>query len=168
MGMMVISQASPIAQNQVAMSATGAAVAVSVLALFNAGGRILGGFISDLIGQIATLTCLLLCAIAGLIMLVISGAGDTLSFYIGICIIGLCFGGFMGIYPGFTNERFGAKYSSINFGIMFIGFAFSGFVAPMTIGRIFAASGTFVPAYFVAIALAALGIILTFVYRKMK
>ena len=36
----------------------------------------------------------------------------------------------MGIYPGFTNERFGAKYSGVNYGIMFIGFAVSGFCAP--------------------------------------
>ena len=168
MGMMVISQASPIAQNQVAMSATGAAVAVSVLALFNSGGRILGGFISDLIGQINALTIILLSAIAGLIMLVITGEGDTFSFYIGICIIGLCFGGFMGIYPGFTNEKFGAKYSSISFGIMFIGFAFSGFFAPVMIGRLYASTGSFTIAYYVAMALAALGIILTFVYKKIK
>ncbi len=168
MGMMIISQASPIAQNQVAMDAAGAAVAVSVLALFNTGGRIIGGFISDLIGQINTLTILLVFAIAGLFLLVITGEGSVATFYLGICILGICFGGFMGIYPGFTNQKFGAKYSSVNYGIMFIGFAFSGFFAPITIGKIFAATGTFTAAYFVAIALAALGIVLTFVYRKMK
>ncbi len=168
MGMMIISQASPIAQKQIAMDAAGAAAAVSVLALFNTGGRILGGFISDLIGQINTLTILLVCSIFGLLLLVLAGEGDAMVFYPGVCVIGLCFGGFMGIYPGFTNERFGAKYAGINFGIMFIGFAFSGFVAPMTIGRIFAATGSFVPAYFVAMALSLLGIVLTFVYRKMK
>ena len=168
MGMMIISQASPIAQKQVAMDAAGAAAAVSVLALFNTGGRILGGFISDLIGQINTLTILLLCSIVGLFLLVVTGEGSAATFYLGVCIIGLCFGGFMGIYPGFTNEKFGAKHSSINFGIMFIGFAFSGFVAPVTIGKIFSATGSFVPAYFVAMGLSIVGIVLTFVYRKMK
>ena len=168
MGMMIISQASPIAQNQVAMSASGAAVAVSVLALFNTAGRIIGGFISDVIGQINTLSLLLIFAIVGLFLLVVTGEGSVLTFYLGICIIGICFGGFMGIYPGFTNARFGAKYSSVNFGIMFIGFAFSGFAAPVTIGRIFAAAGTYVPAYFVALALTGLGIVLTFVLEGLK
>ncbi len=168
MGMMIISQASPVAQMQIAMDAAGAAVAVSVLALFNTGGRILGGYISDLIGQINTLTILLFAAIIGLFMLAISGEGSIATFYLGVCIIGLCFGGFMGIYPGFTNQRFGAKYSSVNYGIMFIGFAFSGFFAPVTIGKIYASTGTYTPAYFVAMALSALGILLAFVYRKMK
>ncbi len=168
MGMMIISQASPIAQNQVAMDAAGAALAVSVLALFTTGGRILGGFISDLIGPINTLTILLLCSVVGLFLLVITGEGSVVTFYLGMCIIGLCFGGFMGIYPGFTNEKFGAKYSSVNYGIMLIGFAFSGFFAPIMIGKIYAANSTFVPAYFVAMVLSALGIVLTFVYRKMN
>ena len=168
MGMMIISQASPIAQNQVAMDAAGAALAVSVLALFNTGGRIVGGFISDLIGQINTLTILLVFAIVGLFLLVVTGDGSYVTFYLGICILGICFGGFMGIYPGFTNQKFGAKYSSVNYGIMFIGFAFSGFFAPITIGKIYAATGVFIPAYYVAMALAALGIVLTFVYRKMN
>ncbi len=168
MGMMVISQASLIAQNQVAMNASAAAAAVSALALFNTGGRILGGFLSDMIGQINTLSILLLCAVGGLICLVLTGEGDVALFYLGICIIGICFGGFMGIYPGFTNSRFGARYSGVNFGIMFIGFALSGFLAPIIIGRIYALNGTFVPAYFVAMALCGIGILLTFVYRKIK
>ena len=168
MGMMIISQASPIAQNQVLMTPQAAAVVVSVLALFNTGGRILGGFISDLIGQINTLTILLLCSLAGLFMLIITGDGNVATLYAGICIIGICFGGFMGIYPGFTNEKFGAKYSSINFGIMFIGFAFSGFFAPIMIGKIFTATGTYTMAYIVAMGLSVLGIILTFVYRRMN
>ncbi|WP_022763352.1 L-lactate MFS transporter [Butyrivibrio sp. AD3002] len=168
MGMMIISQASPIAQNQVLMSSQAAAVVVSVLALFNTGGRILGGFISDLIGQINTLTILLFCSIVGLFMLIITGEGSAFTLYAGICIIGICFGGFMGIYPGFTNEKFGAKYSSVNYGIMFIGFAFSGFFAPIIIGRIYSMQGTYVAAYYAAMILSILGIALTFIYRIMN
>lgn len=167
MGMMIISQASPIAQYQVMMSASNAAIAVSVLALFNTGGRILGGIISDIIGQINTLTILLLCFIAGLFLLSITKEGDLFTFYAGVCIIGVCFGGFMGIYPGFTNEQFGAKYSSINYGIMFIGFAIAGFCAPMIIGKIYMATGTYILAYVVAMGLSLLGLVFSFVYRKM-
>lgn len=56
-GMMVISQASAVATNMVGMTAIMASTAVSVLAVFNAGGRILAGFLSDRIGRINT--CLL-------------------------------------------------------------------------------------------------------------
>lgn len=168
MGMMIISQASPIAQQQVMMSASSAAVVVSVLALFNTGGRIIGGVISDKIGQVNTLTILLLCSVAGLLLLSISKERSLVTFYPGICIIGVCFGGFMGIYPGFTNERFGAKHSSVNYGIMFIGFAVAGFCAPVIIGKLFTATGTYTTAYFAAMGLSVLGLFLSFVYRKME
>lgn len=166
MGMMIISQASPISQKQVMMSAGNAAVVVSVLALFNTGGRILGGVISDKIGQINTLTLLLLSSIIGLVLLAITKEGSVATFYAGVCIVGVCFGGFMGIYPGFTNERFGAKYSSVNYGIMFIGFAVAGFCAPMIIGKLFLATGAYTFAYYVAMGLSVLGLFLSFLYRK--
>lgn len=168
MGMMIISQASPIAQKQVLMDVGGASVVVSALALFNTGGRIIGGIISDKIGQINTLTMLLCSSIVGLLLLLIAKEGSVLTFYFGICIIGLCFGGFMGIYPGFTNERFGAKYSSVNYGIMFIGFAVAGFCAPMIIGNIFLLKKSYIPAYCVAMALSFAGLILSFVYRRIQ
>ena len=54
-GNMIISQASSIAQNKTGMTVYTAALAVSVLALFNAGGRFLAGLVSDRIGRINTL-----------------------------------------------------------------------------------------------------------------
>ncbi len=168
MGMMIISQTSPIAQNQIGMRASSAAMIVSVLALFNTGGRIVGGVISDKIGQINTLSLLLLCSIVGLFLLVFAGTGNGVVFVMGICIIGICFGGFMGIYPGFTNERFGAKYSSVNYGIMFIGFAISGFFAPMIIGKLYLAYASYLPAYFVAITLSVVGLVMSQIYRKIE
>ncbi len=74
----------------------------------------------------------------------------------------------MGIYPGFTNERFDAKYSGVNYGIMFIRFAVSGFCAPILIGKIYLASESYTFAYIAAMVLAGLGIALSFVYRKMN
>lgn len=168
MGMMIISQASPIAQKQVMLSSATASLVVSILALFNTGGRIVGGIISDKIGQVNTLILLLLSSIVGLFLLVITKEGSLATFLMGVCIIGLCFGGFMGIYPGFTNERFGAKYSSVNYGIMFIGFAISGFVAPMMIGKIYASTNSFVPAYYVAMTLSFVGIVLAFLYKRVE
>lgn len=50
-GMMVISQASAVAANMVGMTAVMASTAVSVLAVFNASGRILAGLLSDRIGR---------------------------------------------------------------------------------------------------------------------
>jgi hypothetical protein len=53
------------------------AMAVSILALFNTGGRIIGGFISDRIGQLN----MLMSSVAGLFLLMISKAHQIIPFY---------------------------------------------------------------------------------------
>ncbi len=167
-GMMSISQASNIAQTMINLSAASAAVVVSVLALFNTFGRILAGYISDRIGCINTLTSVFVLAIIALSMLYISGSGITLLFYVGICLIGLCFGAFMGVYPSFTASQFGSKNSGVNYGIMFIGFSAAGIIGPMIMSNIYSSSGSYRPAFLIAVVLAVIGLVLSFVYRGMK
>ena len=135
-GLMVTSQASPVAQNMIGMTAAQAAVVVSVLAIFNTLGRILAGFISDKIGSVNTILGVFLVSALGLGLLFISGEGSVATFYIGICIVGLCFGSIMGIYPGFTASQFGARNNSVNYGIMFIGFAAAGYFGPTIMSSI--------------------------------
>lgn len=164
-GMMMISQASPIAQNMIGMSANAAAVVVSVLALFNAAGRVLAGYISDLIGRIHTLMVMLVLAVVALLLLSNAGEGAVVQFYIGVSIIGLCFGSFMGVFPGFTADQFGPKNNSVNYGIMFIGFAAAGYFGPTIISKIYANSGSYSNAFMVAMVLAVLGLLLSIVYK---
>ena len=165
-GMMAISQASNIAQSMVGMTPSAAAIVVSVLALFNTFGRILCGYISDRIGRINTLTGVLCLAIAALGMLYFS-EGSVVLFYIGICMIGVCFGAFMGVYPGFTAGQFGSRNSSINYAIMFIGFSAAGIAGPMIVSKMLAATGSYRPAFLLAMVMAVCGLVLSFVYRAM-
>ena len=165
-GLMVTSQASPVAQNMIGMTAAEAAVAVSVLAMFNTLGRILAGFISDKIGSVNTILGVFLVSVLGLGLLFISGEGSVATFYIGVCIVGLCFGSIMGIYPGFTASQFGGRNNSVNYGIMFIGFAAAGYFGPTIMSKIYASAGAYQTAFLAAMALAAAGAILSFVYRK--
>lgn len=167
-GLMTISQVSPIAQTMIGMSAASATAAVSILALFNAAGRVLAGYISDIIGRINTLAIMLVMAIAGLLLLCTAGEGDVARFFIGVSVVGLCFGAFMGVFPGFTADQFGTKHSSVNYGIMFIGFAAAGYVGPTIMSTVYGKTGSYVPAFWIAIGLAVVGLILSFLYRKMQ
>lgn len=167
-GLMTISQVSPIAQTMIGMSAASATAAVSILALFNAAGRVLAGYISDIIGRINTLAIMLVMAIAGLLVLCTAGEGDVARFFIGVSVVGLCFGAFMGVFPGFTADQFGTKHSSVNYGIMFIGFAAAGYVGPTIMSTVYGKTGSYVPAFWIAIGLAVVGLTLSFVYRKMQ
>jgi len=166
-GLMCSSMASPLAQGMIGMTTAAATTVVSVLALFNTGGRIAAGYLSDKIGRINTLACALILSIVGLGCLYLCGKGDVTKFYIGIIIVGICFGAFMGVYPGFTADEFGTKNNSVNYGIMFIGFAISGYFGPTVLKSIFATDGSYQRAFLIAIILCVIGFLLTFVFKAM-
>lgn len=167
-GMMIISQASAVAQNMVGMTAMAASTAVSVLAACNAIGRILAGSLSDKIGRINTLMASCIVSVIGLMFLYVTKVSMYLTFYIGIFLVGLCFGAFMGVFPGFTADQFGVKNNSVNYGIMFIGFAAAGFFGPTIMRNVYARSGVYQPAFLIACCLNLAGIVLTVVYRFMN
>jgi OFA family oxalate/formate antiporter-like MFS transporter len=164
-GLMCIALASPLAQKMIGMSTAAATAAVSTLALFNVLGRISAGIISDKIGRINTLALACLLSIVGLYLLYISGEGDIETFYVGISIIGASFGSFMGVFPGFTADQFGAKNNSVNFGIMFSGFAVAGYAGPTIMTLIFNATSSYKGAFLIGIGFSVAGLVLTYVYR---
>lgn len=165
-GLMVISQASSIAQSMAGFSAAAAAVAVSVLALFNGGGRVVAGWLSDKLGRIPTLRGVFVLYVLGLLLFTITAPGKTLLFYGGVALVGFCFGAFMGIFPGFTADQFGAKHNSVNYGIMFIGFALAGLFGPMGMSALYGSSGSYIPAFLLGMGLSAAGLVLTFLYQR--
>ena len=169
LGLMMISEASGIAQSMIGMTTTAAALVVSILALFNTCGRILAGWISDRIGRINTLTAVFVVGALALLLMYVSGGNRNAGlFCVGICLIGLCYGSFMGVYPGFTSDQFGVKYSSLNYGIMFIGFSAAGFVGPMIMQAIFNCQGSYRPAFLIALVFAIAGFAMSLLYRAIR
>lgn len=166
-GLMCSALASPIAQGMIGMSVAAATTVVSVLALFNTGGRIIAGYVSDKIGRNNTLSGAFIIAIFGLMCLYFSGQGDVTKFYIGIISVGVSFGAFMGVFPGFTADQFGTTNNSVNYGIMFIGFAISGYFGPTVMKNVYAADQSYQRAFLIAAVLCVIGFGFTFVYRQM-
>lgn len=164
-GLMCISLASPLAKLMVGMSTAAATLAVSVLALFNVLGRVLAGIISDKIGRVNTLMLACILSIPGLFALYCTGIGDDVLFYTGISIIGLCFGAFMGVFPGFTADQFGAQHNSVNFGIMFCGFAIAGYAGPTIMTSTFAVTHGYHSAFPIGIAFSVAALALAFIFR---
>ena len=160
-GLMVTSQASALAQSIVAMDAAGAAVAVSMLALANTAGRIASGLCCDRLGYLQTLRLVFFLLIAGMAALVFADPQTPPLFMGGLLVVGFCFGSVMGAYPGFTAQQFGSRHNSVNYGIMFIGFALAGIAGPLIMNGLHDAFGSYIPAFVVAAVLACLGIVLT-------
>ena len=166
-GMMIISQAASIAKTSIGMGPAAAAAAVSVIALFNMAGRMAAGMLSDRLGRLAVLMGALVLSACGLGVLMTAGTGDDASFYLGCVLVGLSFGAFMSIYPGFTADRFWTAHASVNYGIMFCGFAAAGFGGPTLMREMQAAGMDFEACCMMALGFCAAGLMTALVCRIM-
>ncbi len=145
-GLQVIMKASPIWQSfsfgemtgpiphstYLSVTAVGA-TAVSFLAIFNAGGRILWGKVSDMMDRRVTLLIMFL--ICGAAMLTLDYMRELPLYLIWIGIIGLCFGGFLSLYPALTADFFGTRHIGVNYGLMFTAYGAGGIIGPYLAAR---------------------------------
>lgn len=137
--MMVIAHVFTIARDQMAWSAAEASAAVSIIALANTFGRIFAGSLSDRLGRLPALSLGLFLSLTGLAALAFAGPEAGALFYAGLVAVGLSFGSFMGVFPGYNAEVFGSRHNSVNFGIMFAGFSAAGIAGPLLMGSLRAA-----------------------------
>lgn len=140
-GLQVIMKASPIWQSFsmnaltspvpseafVAITSAGA-MAVAILAIFNAIGRILWGKVSDSLGRKSTL--IIMFVICGAVMLGLDWMRTYPLYMMGVCIVGLCFGGYLALYPAVTADFYGTKHIGINYGWMFSAYGAGGLFGP--------------------------------------
>lgn len=159
-GLMIIGHASPIAQEQIGLSPNIAAISVSIIAVANTTGRILWGNISDRLGRYNSIV--LMFGISALMLVILNISTSTIPFLISASGIALSFGGFLGIMPSITADKFGSRNLGINYGVLFTAFGVAAVIGP----RIAAIAketnnGIYSTAYFVSIGLNILGIICT-------
>lgn len=165
-GLMIISNAKGLALNMTTVSASTATLFVSVLCLFNTAGRLVAGTLSDKLGRINTLTWAMILALVGLAVLYLCATtGSVALFAVGVMLIGVCFGTFMGVFPGFCTDQFGTRYNTVNYGIMWIGFSLAGIVGPSILTSVFASTGSYQGAFLIAFAMACVGLLLSMIYR---
>ncbi len=146
-GLLIIMKAAPIwrslalsgsggflSADELARAGTQGALAVSLLGLGNALGRILGGALSDLVGRKAALAGLFLtCATAFLAL----GSIETLAFYLAASAgIAFCYGGLLAVYPVVTADLFGTEHYGAHWGWMFSAYGVGGFLGPYLAARL--------------------------------
>ena len=126
------------------------------------------GFLSDRIGRVHTLTIGFILSLGGLLLLFVSNANMTITFYGAIALIGLSYGSIMGTFPAFTADRFGSKNNSVNYGIMCIGYSIAGFVGPMIMRTMYARQGVYNNAFLVAALFTLTGLLLIWIYKRKR
>jgi MFS transporter, OFA family, oxalate/formate antiporter len=155
-GIMIISQASPMAQQLVHMTPVGAAGMVGLISIFNGAGRVFWAWVSDYIGRARVYV--LLYAIQAVIFLMLPSLANITLFSAALALIGLCYGGGFGTMPSFTADFFGSKYMGGIYGWVLLAWGGGAIPSPILIARLRQTTGRYDPAIYTiaAVMLAAI------------
>ncbi|MEH7352602.1 OFA family MFS transporter [Neobacillus drentensis] len=129
-GLLIIGLAQDIGIDLVKLTPRTAASAVTVIALFNAGGRLAWGVVSDKIGRKTSLLIIYLTtSIAMAIMSTITM--NTVIFFLSVSMIALSFGGLVTVVPAITADYYGVKNIASNYGVVFQAFGIAAIAGPI-------------------------------------
>jgi len=164
-GLMVISSVSGMAKKTMGEQAF---IAVAVMAVGNAGGRIIAGILSDKIGRRWTLMLVLL--IQAVLMFIAipvttSTAGPKFVIVLVATLIGFNYGANLSLFPSFTKDLWGLKNFGMNYGVLFTAWGVGGFVLSRVQQMLKAGSGDFNSSFLAAGALLIVGAVLTLLLK---
>ena len=161
-GLMVIGSVSGMAKKSMGDQAF---IAVAVMAMGNAAGRVIAGLVSDRLGRRWTLMIvLLLQALMMFAAIPVTSAKDTAPVVIVLLatLIGLNYGANLALFPSFTKDLWGLKSFGLNYGVLFTAWGVGGFLLSLVQQRLTAESkGDFTSSFLTAGALLIVGGLLT-------
>jgi len=140
-GLMVIGSVAGMAKKSLGEAAF---VAVAMMAIGNAGGRVLAGFLSDKIGRRLTLV-IMLCFQAVLMFAAIPlvGSQSAVVLVVLASLIGFNYGTNLSLFPSFTKDLWGLRDFGTNYGIVFTAWGVGGFVMGRLSQMLRTATGSF-------------------------
>ena len=124
---------------------------VATMAVFNASGRLMAGFLSDRFGRIRTLA--VVCLTQAAVMLVFPGLDGMLGFFLGSGVVGFSYGACLALFPATVGDFWGARNFGLNYGLLFTAWGVGGMFGPLLAGRIADATGSYQLAYYIAAGL---------------
>ncbi|KIH76351.1 Nitrate/nitrite transporter NarK [Geoalkalibacter ferrihydriticus] len=167
-GLMVIGSVAGMAK---ASMGTLAFLAVAILAIGNAAGRIVAGIVSDKIGRANTLIIMLVLQ-ASLMFAAIPVIGNQGTSAVVIVLlatfIGFNYGTNLALFPSFAKDLWGLKNFGMNYGILFTSWGVGGFVLVRLSEMLRAQTGSFAMPFAVAGVLLLVGAMLSLSLRPKK
>jgi len=173
-GIAIISQAKPLALDALGVPLTTKDVAslalattfVSLIGVFNASGRFLWAWLSDLIGrrQVFMSMFALQIVLFVLLAIVLNAHSYALLITLGF-IVALCYGGGFGTMPAFAADYFGPKKAGSIYGVMLTAWSAGGVLGPLLFAQVKDRTGGYVGGFIVIAVLMAASFFLPFLVR---
>jgi len=162
MGLMIIGNMARIANIQAGVS--NAAFLISLIAVMNALGRVLGGMLSDKIGRVNTLFIAIVLQMLNMIGFIYYNNSAVLT--LGFILTGLCFGTFLAVFPALTADQYGLKNYGANYGIVYLAYGLAGSAAPVIADYFYVRNSNFETAYVICAAMMAIMIAMNFMLKR--
>jgi len=162
MGLMVLGNVVRIANVQAGV--TNAVLLISIVAVMNGSGRVIGGMLSDKIGRVNTLFIAIILQLFNMIGFLFYN--NVFLVTLGFILVGLCFGTFLAVFPALTADQYGLKNYGVNYGIVYLAYGCAGIVAPVIADYFYDLSGSFNTAYILCAVIMAFMIGLNFMLKK--
>ncbi|MBV5338671.1 MAG: OFA family MFS transporter [Deltaproteobacteria bacterium] len=125
-GLMVIGSVAGLAKSSMGSMAF---VAVAIMAIGNAAGRVVAGVLSDKIGRRATLFIMLsLQAVMMFIAMMVINSGSAVLLVLLASFIGFNYGSNLCLFPSFAKDYWGTKNYGLNYGVLFTAWGVGGSV----------------------------------------
>lgn len=138
-------------------------ILVAILAIANAGGRILAGWLSDKLGRTNTMLLVFAIQAVNMVMFVTYTTGTALL--IGSVLTGLAYGALLALFPSATFDYFGLKNAGANYGMVFSAWGAAALIGPIIAGRAADLTGGYAASYYISAGLLVIAAILSFITK---
>jgi len=145
-GLMIIANLAPIVKLQAGSDA--GFVLVALLAVGNAGGRVIAGSLSDLIGRKATMLIVFL--FQAMLMFLMPFASAMWALVLISMLIGANYGANLALFPAATKDHFGLRNFGVNYGWVFTAWGVGAAVLALVSGKVRDLTGSYNAAYLIA------------------
>jgi nitrate/nitrite transporter NarK len=160
-GLMVIGSVAGMAKKSMGEAAF---VAVAIMAVGNAAGRILAGIVSDKVGRNVTLAGVLLfqaVLMLAAIPTVNAQEASALLVVLLATFIGFNYGANLSLFPSLAKDRWGLKSFGMNYGILFTAWGVGGFVMSRMSQMLMATTGSYTSSFIIAGIMLCVGSVLS-------
>ena len=164
-GLMVISQLIPFANSQGISNAALATLGLVVGAFGNVSGRVLSGWLSDIMGRLNTMRVVLAMGCVAMPALYWVGAHLT-ALYVLIYFVYFSYGAQASVIPSTVADFWGSRHAGANYGALFTAWGFSGILGPTIGGVLFDRYRNYGVAFYTAAALALIALICVMIARR--
>jgi len=159
-GLLVIGLAKDIGIEMVKLTPVTAANAVGLIALFNAGGRLAWGTISDKLGRVKVVTMMFIMTAAALLVMSLVQL-NYVTFFLCLAAIAFSYGGFLAVFPTITGQFFGQKNLGANYGIIYQAYGIAALIGPIIKGN----AADFNQTFLIAAGFAVLGMVISLLVK---